>query len=329
MFDKFKRRIGKLFLGTSLPVAGLWSWLVPGSWKRGDLLKQYARYVYVAVSAIAEDAAKVEFEINKVNASGIKIPVRNHPFLEFIKKPNSDQSQFQFLEFHFTYLKQTGESFWYLPKGENSKKPKEAYLLRPDLVDVAVDKKDSRGLVSGYILTTKPDGTRVPFEKDEVLHFKMPNPLNPYRGLGPVEAGKIYVETEEFASSFTRNSIFNSGRPSGILNFKGLTDKEQFEQIKRQFKKEYTGTKNAGKTLLVRGSDGLDYQKLGMELGEISLKELKDMTRDDIMIMFRVSKTILGITDDVNRANAHESRAVFTENVIKPELDMLITLMPS
>lgn len=321
--QKTFRKVSKYFTGGWLSGASLWGWAYPGEWKRADLLKQYTRYVYAIVSAIAEDAAKINLEVEKMAASGTMMPVLKHPFLDLIKKPNPDQSQFQFLEMHFTFVKLMGESFWYLLKGENSKKPKEIYLLRPDLMDVVIDKDDPRGLVKGYVMK-RPDGKDVPFEKDEILHFKMPNPIDPYRGLGTVQAAKVYVETEDFASHFTRNSIYNSGRPSGVLNVKGTIDKDEFEQIKKQFKDQYSGTKNAGKTMLLRGADGLDYQKLGMELGEVGLKELKDMTRDDIMVMFRVSKTILGITDDVNRANAHEARAVFTENVIKPELDRFI-----
>lgn len=311
--------VSKFFLGHSLPVSGgFWGWGTPRQWGRSDLLLQYSRYVYAVISAIAEEAAKVDFEVSK----GGK-PQITHPFIKLIAKPNPYASQFQFLEMHFTYMKLCGESFWYLVKGENSLKPKQLYLLRPDLVEVVPDKDSPTGAVKGYALS-KDDGTKQPFEPDEILHFKMPNPLNPYHGLGTIQASKTYIETEQYASEWTKNSIYNSGRPSGVLSIKGVIDEVQFESIKAQFKDKYSGTQNAGKTMLLKGADGLDYQKLGMELGEVALKELKDMTRDDIMVMFRVSKTILGISDDVNRANAFEARAVFSRNVIMPELDRFI-----
>ncbi len=314
--------IKKTLLGNSIGT-GLFSWMSPGEWNRRSYLEQYTRYVYAVVSAIAEEAAKVCLEAYKVNADGTEVPVLKSPLLDLLKKPNDEQSQFQFLELHFTYMKLCGESFWYTPLGGRSSKPKEIHLLRPDMMDVVIDKESSTGAVSGYVLN-KPDGNKVPFELNEIVHFKMPNPLNPKRGMGTVQAAQTYIETEEYAANWTKHSLFNSGRPSGILNIKGTIDKVAFEDIKRQFKEKYSGTKNAGKTMLMKGADGMDYQKLGMELGEVALKELKDMTRDDIMVMFRVSKTILGITDDVNRANAEASRAVFTQNIIKPELDRFV-----
>lgn len=316
-FRNISNSIGKFFLGNSIPGAGLWSWARPGEWGKGDLLFQYTRVVYTVVSAIAEDAAKIDFEIKKG-----EMPVKKHAFLDLIKKPNPDYSQFQFLELHFTYLKLMGESYWYVVRGKKFKQPKELYLIRPDLMKVVVDEQSPTGEVEGYVMT-KPDGTKIPFDKEEILHFKMPNPWDRYYGMGPVQAAKTYIQTEDFASDWTKNSMFNSGRPSGVLQVKGTVEKESFDALKRQFKEEYSGTQNAGKTLFLRGGDGIDYQKLGMELGEIALKELKDMSRDDIMMMFRVSKTMLGISEGVTLNNARESREMFRESITMSEWDRL------
>ena len=321
MFKRFFRSIGK-FLGNSLTSAGIWGWTQPGQWSRADLIKQYTRVMYAVISAIAEDAAKITFVVYK-DTEPDDTPIKGHEFVKIMKRPNPDYSQFQFLELHFTYLKTVGESYWYILRNALTKRPQEFYLLRPDLMQVVVPKQNNPlGLVGGYVMV-KPDGVKVPFEKDEIMHFKMPNPTNPYCGMGTIEAARTYIQTEEFSSEWTRNSIFNSGRPSGIVTIKGTIDEEQFNSFKKQFKDEYSGTKNAGKTLFIKGSDGVDYAKLGMELGELGLKELKDMTRDDIMMMFRVSKTMLGISDDVSLNNARESRAFFKESIILSEWDRL------
>ena len=309
----------KFFLGNSIPMMGWWGWDFPGGWSKAELIDQYKNYVYTVISAIAEEAAKVEFEIKRG-----EIVQKTHPFLALMKKPNPQQSQFQFLELHFTFMKLTGESYWYVASGSQSGQPKQLYLLPPTNMEVVVDKESPVGEVVGYVFTRPGDGARVPFDYEEILHFKMPNPKDPYYGMGPVQAAKTYIQTEDFGSDWTKHTLYNSGRPSGIVNVKGAIGKEEFDALKKQYKDSYSGTKNAGKTMFIKGADGIDYQKLGMELGEFALKELKDMSRDDIMIMFRVSKTILGISDDVNRANALEARAVFARNVIMPELDRFV-----
>lgn len=321
MFKSLYRTVSK-FLGNSLTSSGLWSWATPGAWGKTDLIKQYQRVMFSVISAIAEDAAKITFIVYK-DMEPDDTPIPRHDFVQAMKRPNPDQSQFQFLELHFTYLKLVGESYWYVVKNKLTGKPQEFYLLRPDIMQVVVDKANNPlGLVTGYVLS-KPDGKKIPFEKDEVLHFKMANPSNPYYGMGVIEAAKTYIQTEEFASDWTKMALYNSGRPSGIVSIKGTIDETVFNNIKARFKDEYSGTANAGKTLFLKGTDGIDYQKMGMELGELALKELKDMTRDDIMMMFRVSKTMLGISEDVSLNNARESRAFFKESITIAEWDRL------
>ncbi len=319
IFKNAGKNISKFFLGNSIGSPAVMSWFNPSNWSKTDYLRQYKNYVYSIVSSIAENCAGLEPEVYQRRAGGDK-QVLSHDLLSLLRKPNPMESQFQFFERHFTFMELTGESFWYLVRGERSKKIREMYLLRPDLVDLVIDKDDPRGGVKGYVLNNRA-GSKIPFDKEEILHFKYANPINPYRGMGVIEASQTYIQTEEFASDWTKNSIYNAGRPSGILGIKGTIDEDQWEKVKRTFRDEYSGTKNAGKTMLFKDVDGLHYQRLGMELGEIALPDIKNLTRDDIMTMFRVSKTMLGITDDVNRANARESKSVFIEFVIRPKID--------
>lgn len=320
---KIARGVTKFFMGWRSTGSIMWNWSLPGQWGKEQLIRQYTRYVYPIVAAISENAAKADFKVERQLETTVS-PQIKHPFLTLLKRPNPMQSQFQFLEMHYTFMKLCGESYWYIVRGENSKKPKMLILLRPDMMKVVVDESSNNplGLVTGYVM--KRNGVDVPFEKDEILHHKMPNPFDPYYGYGPIEAAKIYIETEEYTSKWTRNSIYNSGRPSGVLGLKATMEQGEFNTLKRQFQQEYSGVKNAGRTLLLKGIDDMKYTKLGMDLEGVALKELKDMSRDDIMFIFRMSKTILGITDDVNYSNSQDQKNLFTENIIKPELDRLV-----
>jgi HK97 family phage portal protein len=324
LFSKFKSLFGAKLSGFSFS-----SWIMgENSFNRTQMLKEYKRYVYTIVSAIATDVAKIEFLVKQPLTSGYRT-IPNHPFLGLIRRPNEDYSQFSFLELHQTYMELCGESFWYVVRGSVSSKPRVLTLLRPDKMDVVVSDRDNPlALVSGYVFT-RTDGKKIPFKKEEILHFKTPNPYNPYRGVGPIEAAVEYLKTEEYATGWTKNSIYNSGRPSGIINIKGVINQDEYDQVKKRFKQEYSGVSNAGKTMLIKGAEEVGYTKLGMELSEVALKELKEMSRDDIMIMFRVSKTILGITDDVNRANAREAKGVWLDNVIRPKMERIVDVLDS
>jgi len=319
IFQKTLQTVQKNFLGLGYSVTS-WAWNLPGKWNKRQQLEQYNRYVYTIVSAFAIDFAKTKYKM--LRTLGDKTQETTHDLIDLLEKPNPTQSGFQFRELHATYMKLAGESFWYLVRGKITGLPKEIYLIRPDLMDVEIN-DDKIGTVKRYVLNLA-DGSKEYFEPNEIVHHKYPNPMNPWRGMGVVEAGMTYLQTEEYSSTWTKNSIYNSGRPSGILNLKGKMNDEQFDQLKEKFRSEYTGTANAGKTLLLKGFDGIDWAKLGMDLEGIDLQKVKDISREDIMFMFRTSNTIMGITDDVNRANSKEMRGVWMENVIKPELDRFV-----
>lgn len=320
----FQKAFNTVTKSTGISLGGSvasFGWALPGRWGKRQQLQQFNRYVYTIVSAFALDFAKTDYKMMR-RLGGKLQDLDSHELIDLLESPNPQQSGFQFRELHAVYMKLAGESFWYTPTGKITGKPKEIHLLRPDLIDIELT-NDKIPVVAHYVLN-RPTGGQTKIEPHEIIHHKYPNPVNPWRGMGVIEAAMTYLQTEQYASEWTRNSIFNSGRPSGIINLKGKMNDGQFEQLKRKFKDEYTGTLNAGKTLLLKGFDGIDWAKMGMDLEGIDLKQVKDITREDIMFMFRTSNTIMGITDDVNRANSKEMRGVWMENVVKPELDRFV-----
>lgn len=325
IFNAIRSNLNKIksFLGGSAQSVSSWVWGTPDEVDRRSLITKYERYVYPIISAIAENAAKVELVVKRVSARGNETIIKNHPFLQIMRKPNPDWSKFQFLEMHFTFMKLCGESFWYIAKGEKTGIPREFYLLRPDLMQVIIDPTSPVGAVGSYVLRMR-NGQSQAFKKEEILHFKMPNPENAYRGKGPVQAGGVYIETEKYSSKWKLFSVYNSGRPSGIVSIGGKMTDPQFKIFKKEFNNQINGVENTGKTLFIKGADDLKYEKLSMDLNEVALRALRDLSLEDIMIMFRVNKTILGISDDVNRANADANRNVFAQNLIIPELDRFV-----
>lgn len=303
-------------MGTGFFVSNL---LSGGAFGRTEFMKKYQGYVYPCISAIAEEVATIEFFMEKQLKDGTE-RVDTHEVINLLNNPNPDWTKFQLIEMSETHLELVGEFFWYLKLKEVSRKPVEIWPLRPDLMDVAKDKESGR--VIGYTLFTTAGG-KVPLERDEVLHCKMPNPLNPYRGMGSIEAGIHYIETDEITAKFSKNFLRNNATPAGILNFKGTISQEDFEEVKKKWKKEYEGEEKAGKVGFLKSGQA-EFTKVGLGLNEIAMKELKNLTRDDIMTMFRVSKPILGIVEDVNRANAKETKRIFLENVVEPKMRRIV-----
>lgn len=294
-------------------------WILPGKMSQRQFLESYQGYVYACVKSISESVAKGDLYVAKNDLLKGELRDDQHEVNRLLNRPNPDMSKFQFLEVLETHIEMAGEAFIYLAMGKTTKKPREMYLLRPDLMHVAFDKVT--GLVTGYILR-KTDGSETTFEKNEIVHIKMPHPINPYRGMGTVEAALMYIQTEDYAAKYSRNYLYNNATPAGVVSFPGTTDKEEFNKAKAQWKDNFGTVDNAGKLAFVRGD--VKFTQIGSGLSEIALRELKGMTRDDIMTMFRVSKPMLGIVDDVNLANGKNAKRIFLENVIEPKLMRIV-----
>jgi len=79
----------------------------------------------------------------------------------------------------------------------------------------------AENFVEGYIYRVPGSGKEITFDADEIIHFKYPNPLNPYRGLSPVKAAEIAIASDREAAKWNWNFFRNSATPRGVLELEG------------------------------------------------------------------------------------------------------------
>lgn len=291
-----------------------WMYSYSSSKTPREQLLEYKNLVYTCVNAIAQEVAKYTPIIKR---NGNPVP---HQFLNILQNPNPVMSQFDFFEAHEAFMLLSGQAFWYIAFGETSGKPRELYLIRPDRVKIVID---DNGIVTGYTVR-RDDGVEIPLEEREVIHIKKFNPNNPYYGLGVIEAGSLYIDVENDISEFQHNFMQNSATPSGVLSITGKTMKQEaFDKLKKQWKETYTGTKNAGKTLVIKDAE-IKFEKIGLSITDLQLESLKRLSKDDVMQMFRVPRQLLGNTDNIGgglgRNNINAVEYVFIKRTIEPEL---------
>ena len=285
-------------------------------WKsRTETLGEYNGLIRSSIQAIAEEYAKYEPEFYKKDRQG-KLTPTYHTFGDVLENPNPTLSKFDLLESTISYLELVGDAFWYYELGARSREPKAIYELRPDRVEIFIDKA---GDVIGYTYLTDA-GTKIPLDVDEVEHHKTFNPRNRYRGIGTVQANIIYVETEKETSKFQYKFLKNQASPSGIVSLKGNITKEAFNKLKRQWAEKQAGAENAGKTLFIRETEA-SFAKVGLSLGDLDMAALKAMTEEKIFKAFRVPKFMLGDFDQtgLGRSNIEAGMVYFTSRVIDPK----------
>jgi len=275
-------------------------------------LAEYTGFVWKAIATKASYLSDQRIFVERKVGDKWQEDV-NQDFNNVLDGEDGGLDQSELLEAHAVIKEIYGEVFWYISKGERMGKPFAIYLLDPASMTIMV----ANERVTGYVY--QKDGGRVLFELDEIKHFKYYNPANTYRGKSPLQAAGIFVKSSRYINTYVNNFLENNAIPAGVVVAKSDVNDADWQLFKDQWTERYSGIDNSGKTGFVRGSD-LDFVKTGLSLGDVDFSVMKETSRDDIMVMLGVSKPIMNIFDDINRASAVTAQQLFAQSYTSPEI---------
>lgn len=286
-------------------------------WSKGGMLEQYEKslYVFRCVEKIAEKVASTDMRLFQIlNSQGDTKEVVNNPLLDLLFRPNPFQTRTELIKITITNLKLSGDAYWFKVRN-NSGRVVELWNLRPDYIEIL---RDPVNFIRGYRFT-KSDGTQEIFAPEDVVHFKKPTPLDEYYGMSPIKPSQTRIDTEALASTYQRDFFLNNGRPDAILKTQNILTQDSKDQLREQFNERHQGIGKNSKLAIFDG--GLEYQQISISQREMDFIESMKFTRDDILVAFGVPKPVVGITEDVNLANAETGMYIFLSETVKPELE--------
>lgn len=276
--------------------------------------------LFAIVNRGSNATASVNWNLYRKTSSGRpedRTPVRRHAALDLWHKPNPFMSRNQFVEVIQQHVDLTGESAWLVSyDGFGMNMPMELWPMRPDRV---VPVPDAYDFIAGYAYQS-PDGTKKPLSTDEVIRILMPNPADPYRGLGPVQAIMQDLYLQRYGTQYNVAFFHNDATPAGIITVPETLNEADFKSLQAHWEEQYKGVNNAHRVgILEHGK----YEKLSYTQRDMQFVELMGVTREKIREAFGFPKPMLGAVDDVNRANAEAAEYMFGAWYIKPRLERI------
>jgi HK97 family phage portal protein len=242
-----------------------------------------------------------------------RVEVTRHPALDLWKKPNPFFFGTAFRESTQQHEELVGEQYWIIVKNRFNL-PQELWFVRPDRM---MPVPDAENYLAGYIYTG-PDGEQVPLSTDEVIFLRRPNPLDPYRGLGAVQAILGDLDARYLSTQYKRNFFMNSAAPGGIIEAdQNLTD-EDFNQFQSRWEETHKGVANAHRVAILEA--GMKWVDRNYTMDDMQFAELQEASRETIREAFGFPKAMTGATDDVNKANAYAGEVMFARWMTKPRL---------
>ena len=246
-----------------------------------------------------------------------------HPLISLLERPNPLQSGADYLTAKVGYLLIAGNGYEERVKIGNE--VRELYQLRPDRMKII---PSNNGVPSAYEYAV--GGRKVRWDVDartldsDVRHMKMFNPTDDWYGLSPVEAGSYAIDQLNEAMAWLQALLQNSARPSGALVIKdgGSLSDDNFNRLKTQIEEQYSGSRNAGRPMLLEG--GLDWRQMGLSPTDMGIIEAKFSAARDVALAFGVPPLLLNIPGDNTYSNYKEARLAFWEDTVLPLMHAIL-----
>lgn len=286
-------------------------------------LDVFTGWTYACIKAIADEISAMEYELYKVKKSGDYERLYDSELLDILAGANSTSTGIELLYTIAAHLEAAGNAYIYLEGVKDDMgEPKAIHILNPARIKVVLT-KEFPTRVSHYAY--RVGTTDHTFQAYEILHIKYPDPQNPFEGIGTVQAAAQWIDADNYAMEFNRRFFLNGARVGGFLESEAVRSPEQLEYVKKSFENIYKGVENAYKVLAL--PKGMTYKEGGQTQKDLDFANMMDMMRDRILAAFRVPRTALGITDDVNRANAEATNYVFALRTIKPKMALIVSYL--
>lgn len=271
---------------------------------------------YAVVDVLANPTALVEWHLYRSSASGRdedRVEVLDHPALTLWRKPNPFMVRALFCETVNQHYELTGEGAMVLYMVGTL--PVQMWPVRPDRL---IPVPHPTQFLAGWIYTS-PDGEKVPLTVDQVKFIRTPNPTDPYRGLSPFGSLAGDMDSARYATLWNRNFFINSAEPGGVLESPEVLPDDKFETLRKRWHEQHRGVSAAHRVAILEG--GMKWVDRNVSHKDMTFVELDERSVAKIREAKRVTKPVLGITDDVNRANAEAAMVIHGLMQLTPRLE--------
>ena len=278
-------------------------------------VEQYAKdfngYLYPVIMSIVDEFANLKVRLVVGDDAE---QIKAHPALTSLHEANNGMTYSDLLMWYAMFMEFKGENFWYVPKAKVGRY-RQINVMNPfAIVDIKFDKW---GMPEVYEYRLD-SGKTERFDAKEVIFDKMPNPVNMLRGKSPVTGTSINLDIRKYALEYNRNFFFNNATPDTILKLAQGTkvSPETKNKILSDWTSRYRGINKAHQPAILEG--GIDIQTISPSLKDMAFSETLKETKEGILANFRVSKTVIGQGEDVNRATAETEEYIFAKRVLTP-----------
>lgn len=284
-------------------------------------------FVMECVNLYARTASHAEFYFKRGDTRLVENPrapqykgrgygTADADLVELFDHPNRTDDYTAILELSVIDLLLTGEFFWVKNIINGLGRPQELYRVPPHRMDVIPGDIAPEGYKY-----TPPGGEEIEFKTDEVIHVKLPNPHDPWRGLGVIAGNPGLFDTALSLDDSIRDYYERGTRLSGVVESERPMPDTSWEKFKRQFSNMYSGRGNQWAVAFLQRAKftptSANAQDAGFDKAQVAV-------RDRIAALFSVPTPLLGdVGGSTDRQAVREAQRIWDNKIFRPFLDSL------
>jgi len=262
----------------------------------------------------------------------------DHPLAKLLDRPNPHQSWTEFHSQSIVYFNLAGECFILFDREKaEGGIPSAMYGVRPDrVVIVPIGKREVAYVYvpegksawqnwnyAGRLARFKK-GDITPIAPEDIMHVKLPNPLDPLEGMGhglsPISPAAWATDTDNAATKFLKLFFDRGLMPNVVLKAEAPLDESTVARVRQRWMDIYAGTEGWLKPGVL--DEGMDIQQLGYSFSELGFGEIDHRDEARIVAPFGVPGALVGTTLGLERAtysNLETLQEWFWEATMVPE----------
>lgn len=285
-----------------------------GKYDWQGMLSKYRGWVFAAIRSISTSVASGELFLNRRLKEDIE-EIKEHDFLTLWKHPNPEFPRRFIYKMNQMYKLLTGNSYWHFILN-GLKQPSEIWFIPPTNIKPVRDKTSTK-LVDYYEYQPGKGKSPIRIDPFEIMHIKEPNPISPLIGLSQTYAASMPIELIEYMEAYNERLFRKGAVPRLILRSEGNINPEARKRSEESWEQNYSGENSEGVALL---EGGIRVEKISESPRDMDYREGYDQVLQQIIAIYGTTLAKLGITKDVNRANAYALELSYQRDTVMPEL---------
>lgn len=141
-------------------------------------------------------------------------------------------------------------------------------------------------------------------------------------GQGVLKEGSLILGNSYGFESFTETTIKSGFNVKGVVEKDGILTKPAKESLMAMLKKFFSGSRNAGKVLVL--DDGMKFKPISMSPADLELLQQKEFAIKDIARLLKIQPSLLGIANGgMTYSNEKDNQLQFLKYTIEPLLTII------